>query len=81
MGGKFLWTIDDVFETVGPTVLVIDEMELAHPVEFVGNVELFQQKLSIPSFLGPRKAFDGSTDPNDIGSIRVQFLLSKEVCE
>jgi hypothetical protein len=47
-------------------------------VEFVGNVKLFQKELSIPSFLGLGQTLDGSTYPNDICSIPVQFLLSKE---
>jgi hypothetical protein len=50
-------------------------------VELIGNVKLFQKELSIPSFLGLGQTLDRSTYPNDIGSVPVQFLLSKEVCE
>ena len=81
MRRKFFWTIDNVLETVGPTVLVVDEVELAHPVELVGDVQLLHQKLPISSFFGPRKALDGSRHPDDVSSISIQFLLCKEIGE
>jgi hypothetical protein len=79
MRGKFLRAIDDVFQTVGPTILMIDEVELAHPVECVGDIKLFHQELPISSIRWPRKAFDRSRHPDDIGSISIKFLISKKI--